>query len=215
MPLKNEKKWYNSYYNNFSRYSRLKNYWNLIHLKKLGFFSEVSLDSIIVDIGCGNSNMLNTLYKKGYRKLYGFDVKIPETVVDSFSVIKGSMLEMPYKNGFADVLICFNVMHHLLDYSQYSLFLKNCERVLKKNGRLFLVEPQKNLFRKLQDILIKLPLISEIGPIKWQKTANQEEKEELKIFLEANIKEIFKTTGFKIITYRSFLKSFVMYCRLD
>ena len=77
MPIKDRKKWYDSYYKNVTKYSFLKHFWNLIHLKKMGFFREVSLDSVIVDIGCGNGNMLKTLHKKGYKELNGFDINIP------------------------------------------------------------------------------------------------------------------------------------------
>jgi len=183
-----------------------------MHLKKMNFFDEVSPDSVIVDVGCGDGNMLKTLSSKGYRKLYGFDIKIPRVYDKRFQLKKGTMLNMPYPKGFADVLICFNSMHHLLNYRQYDLFLKNVKRVLKNGGKFFMVEPQRNIFRKLQDLIIKIPIISDVGIVKERKIVIQEERKELEKFLNIDIVKLFKSQGFDIYTYRSYLKSFILYC---
>ena len=213
MPIKNEKEWYSSYYSTLGKYRRLKNYWNLIHLRKMKFFGEVPVDSIIVDIGCGNGNMLVTLKSKGYSNLYGFDIRIPEVYDKDFSITKGSMLDMPYDDDFADTLICFNVMHHLFSYEQYIEFLGNCRRVLKKGGKFFLVEPHDNPWRKLQDILVKISLVSSFGPIRWQKKAVLEEKNEIDRFLRINLRDLFGKQGFDIIRYGPYFKSQYLYCR--
>ncbi len=214
MPIKNRGKWYDAYYDKLDRYSGLKHYWNLIHLKKMDFFNKTLPDSVIVDIGCGNGNMLRTLYAKGYRKLYGFDVKIPEVNDKEVHLREGSMLDMPYPEKFADTLICFNVMHHLLNQEQYGLFLDNCKKVLKRDGKLFFVEPQRNFFRKVQDVLTKIPIISNIGPIKGQKIAIEEEKEEIDKFLDVDIQGLFEDNGFHVVLYKSYLKSFILCCEL-
>ena len=211
MPIINQDKWYETYYEFHKKYSLLKHYWNLIHLKKMDFFSKVALDSLILDIGCGDGNLLKTLAAKGYNQLYGFDIKIPEIVDKKLSLKKGSMLDMPYPENFADTLICFNVMHHLLDIRDYDLFLNNCKRVLRDEGIFFLVEPERNLFRKFQDIIIKIPIVSNIGPIKAQKIAIKEEKKELEQFMSIDIFSLFQKHNFIIKQYKPFLKSFILY----
>ena len=129
------------------------------------------------------------------RNLHGFDIVIPEWCNSSFGIVKGSMLAMPFPENFADVLICFNVMHHLLDYSEYVLFLKNCRAVLKPNGKLFLVEPHNNIFRKLQGVLVNLPILSSLEPLKAQRIALEEEEEELDKFMAADILQLIEGSG--------------------
>ncbi len=213
MPIKNEEQWYRSYNESQHKYGWLKQYWNLLHLRKMRFFTEVAVDAVIVDIGCGNGNVLRTLQRNGYKKLYGFDVRIPEKLMNNGIVFKkGSMLDVPYPQDFADVLICFNVMHHLLNEHEYHVFLSQCQRVLKHDGKFFLVEPENNFFRKCQSKLIALPIISEIGPIKAQKIAVFEEKEELEYFMGTDIRALVQCHNFNIIRYQTFLKSFILYC---
>ena len=212
MPIRNEEKWYEAYDTFQNKYALLKHYWNWLHLKKMGFFNKVPLPAIIVDIGCGDGNLLKTLSTKGYNNLYGFDLRIPERSGSNISLTKGSMLDIPYPDHFADVLICFNAMHHLLNDQQYHGFLSQCLRVLKKGGQFFLVEPEKNFFRKLQNGVAKIPIVSDFGPLKEQKIALLEEKEELERFMATDIVALFKNHGFAILRRRSFLKSFILVC---
>lgn len=123
------------------------------------------------------------------------------------------MLDMPFADGFAGVLLCFNVMHHLSDKEQYLCFLNQCYRVLKKRGHIFFVEPEDNFIRKLQDLLLRVPLLSDIPILKGQKVAVFEEKEQIGNFCRIDILKLLTDSGFSIIEKRSFLKSFILSAR--
>jgi len=207
------KEWYKRYDQSFKLYPRAKNYINIIHLKKLNFFNEVPKDSIILDIGCGNGNLLETLYIKDYNKLFGFDIRISPSCTsnrDKFNLKEGSMLDIPFPNEFADVQICFNVMHHLQNEMEYSLFLRQVHKKLKIGGVLYLVEPEDNFFRKLQKFTLSIPGISDISFLRNQKIALNEEETIISNFCKTDIDKLIKSSHFTIRHKRSFLKSVLL-----
>ena len=209
MPIEHQDKWYTSYYQAQKKHGRLKNFWNRIHFQKTDFFSSTPEDAVIVEAGCGDGNVLMTLHRKGYQNLNGFDIKIPDEPAKELSLKSGSMIQMPFEDSSVDVLYTFNALHHLTAAEQYDTFFIECRRILKNNGRLFLFEPEDNFFRKLQNIIISIPLLNRISPIKEQRVAVKEEEEEITLFHSINIKMLLKKYDFHIDLYKTYLKSFI------
>ncbi len=99
----------------------------------------------LLDIGCGGGMISETLpyyYPKG--AIYGCDVsKI--TIAYAKRLGSGNVTyariqnrRFPYKDNFFDVCICLDVLEHVPDIDY---FLKEVKRVLKKDGKFFLIVP--------------------------------------------------------------------------
>jgi len=217
MPIKNQKNWYDSYYSHVSRYSRLNNFGNYIHLLQMGFFVHVPEEAVIIDVGCGDGNVLRTLHEKGYDNLHGFDIKLPPDFMEAenrgLHLKQGDMLEMPYPDDFTDVIICFDSMHHLLSYEAYDLFLKNCRRVLKEGGKLFIFEPRDNFLCRIKNIIIKIPFVSDLPYIKYHKIYTNEEKDEIELFFNADLRGFLTSSGFEIVYHKNLPRRVIVFCR--
>ncbi|MBI2268239.1 MAG: class I SAM-dependent methyltransferase [Candidatus Blackburnbacteria bacterium] len=99
----------------------------------------------LIDLGCGGGLLTESLvYYYPKTKIYGCDVS--RTAISYakkfgsgkvvYNVIKSKKL--PYKNNFSDVCICLDVLEHVPDVD---FFLKEVKRILKKDGRFFLIVP--------------------------------------------------------------------------
>lgn len=95
-------------------------------------------DLLVLDIGCGSGRVLGWLAKRGVRCI-GLDQSRVSVnlATDRYARpgVVGDNLQLPFKNGVADVIISDGVIHHTGDPS--SAFRENC-RVLKPGGRMYL-----------------------------------------------------------------------------
>lgn len=99
----------------------------------------------ILDIGCGGGITTESLqYYYPLMQYFGCDVS--KKAIDyakkfgsgkvKYDIIKNKKL--PYKDDFFDACICLDVMEHIPDAD---FFLKEVRRVLKKDGKFFLLVP--------------------------------------------------------------------------
>ena len=111
----------------------------------------------ILDIGCGGGLLCEPLTRLG-AKLTGIDASI-----NNIKVAKLHAKEMNLKINYVhcspenfnlqekfDVILNMEVVEHVLDLS---LFFKNCSRLIKKNGIMFVATINKNLKSYLFAIL--------------------------------------------------------------
>ena len=99
----------------------------------------------MLDIGCGGGVLTESLnYYFPKVKVYGCDIskqainyakKFGSGRV-TYGVIQKNKL--PYENNFFDACICLDVMEHIPDVD---FFLNEVKRILKKNGKFFLLVP--------------------------------------------------------------------------
>ena len=99
----------------------------------------------LLDIGCGGGMLTESLpYYFPKANIYGCDIS--NTAITyakrlgsgkvSYSTIKNK--KFPYKDNSFDVCICFDVLEHVPDAN---FFLQEIKRVLKKEGKVFLIVP--------------------------------------------------------------------------
>ncbi|MFA6463633.1 MAG: class I SAM-dependent methyltransferase [Candidatus Paceibacterota bacterium] len=104
------------------------------HVKE--FSKTVGLNKDILDVGCGSKPYKIFFEKNNYVGIDikedsdADDVKIPEKFYDG--------LNIPYNDNSFDFIICTQVLEHAIDPDK---LLKECNRVLKQNGIIFLTMP--------------------------------------------------------------------------
>lgn len=122
---------------------------------KLSFKEDYRLRSLVqtvsiskgnlLDVGCGGGRFTESIpYYFPKINIYGCDVssaaisyarKLGSGKV-KYGVIRNGRL--PYENNFFNACICLDVLEHVPDVN---LFLKEIKRVLKRNGKFFLIVP--------------------------------------------------------------------------
>lgn len=125
--------------------SYLRTFSDDYRLKRLTEVIESSQKGNMLDIGCGGGITTESLsYYFPKAKFFGCDVskeaisyakKFGSGKV-TYSVIRGKKL--PYKNNTFTVCVCLDVMEHVPDID---FFLEEVKRILKKNGKFFLLVP--------------------------------------------------------------------------
>lgn len=127
------------------QYMKLKNYLFNYRFRKImvgsalneySSFYNLNKDSILVDIGSGISPITpypeKTLFLELEKKAVDF------LVSKGLNAKKGDITKLPFKDNSVDVIFCSEVLEHVPNYKKA---LKECSRVLKKNGALILTVP--------------------------------------------------------------------------
>ena len=121
----------------------------------------VSENDTVLDVGCGNGNLINNINQKGNIKAYGIDISSQmikecrecyENI--NFQVSNGE--EIPFANNSFDIITICCVLHHLNNPKK---FFTEAYRVLKTGGTLIVGEPLFPLVvRKFTDWVVS-PLL--------------------------------------------------------
>lgn len=91
----------------------------------------------ILEIGCGNGFVLKAIYDLGYKNVYGIEPSI-DAIKKSHSKIKKNIIIDILKPGLFDkesfdFIFFFQTLDHIPEPNK---FLKECYRLLKKNGHI-------------------------------------------------------------------------------
>jgi 2-polyprenyl-3-methyl-5-hydroxy-6-metoxy-1,4-benzoquinol methylase len=121
-------------------------------LKELDF----KLDSEILEVGCGQGDLIEILYHLGLNNIRGFDIQ--ESIISlakrNFPVISGKFFQhdayqLRLPGGIPqsyDLIIAMEIIEHL--YSP-EVFLDNAFNWLNKNGYLIITTPYHGYFKNL------------------------------------------------------------------
>jgi len=110
----------------------------------------------IVDYGCAYGYYLHVLKMINPKHdLYGVDIA-KEAVETAANVVgKGNIFwqslgePLPLQNDSVDVIICFDVIEHVDDEKELVNFFKECNRLIKSVGYVFIRTPNCNLPMKV------------------------------------------------------------------
>ena len=113
---------------------------------------EMFKDKLVLDIGCGAGGKTVFYASKGVKKIIGIEIlgKYKEEAEnlakeygmgDKFEFIQGDAASMPFEDEAFDTIIMNDAMEHV---DKPEMVLKECYRILKKDGRLYLNFPPYN-----------------------------------------------------------------------
>ena len=104
----------------------------------------INKDSKILEIGCGNGELLLASQKKGFSKLYGCDFTHEnlKTLIENKINVQACDIEkdFPFNEPF-DLIIMNNVIEHFINPEKV---LINCKNNLQENGKIILITPNSN-----------------------------------------------------------------------
>lgn len=132
-------------------------------VKRLRFLGATSLrrDSRVVELFCGHGNGLHALARLGFTQLEGVDLS-PRLVARYHGAAQcyvSDCRHLPFPDGSKDVLIVQGGLHHLPTLPEsLEETLAEMHRVLRKEGRLIVVEPWQTPFLKLVHAISEIPL---------------------------------------------------------
>lgn len=127
-----------------------RKYFHTSRLKKTVEKIQLS-NQLILDVGCGSGIISSECINRGHR-VVGFDLgrNFVKTCNQMFKTpksffIPGDAESIPFADNTFDVVICTEVIEHLLDPQKT---ISEFYRVLKPNGTLLLSTPKKSFFWK-------------------------------------------------------------------
>lgn len=139
-------------------------------------------EAMLVDIGCGQGDLLKRFKKLGYKELLGIDPSqesVDNLRLSDINAERGSIYNLPKECFQADSLFVSSVLEHLLYPKEAILAL---ERNMKTGSYLF----------------IDVPDYSEIGD-KSTPIANEFNQEHINFFSKISLLNLFNGTHFKMV----------------
>jgi len=115
----------------------------------LVFKEQVSLDSKVLDYGCGYGRVTNKFYKAGYKNIVGYDTS-PEMIKrgqQNFPDLDLQTYEfpaLPCSDNTFDAAICCAVLTCIPNINGRNKILDELGRVLKPSGMLYVCEFARN-----------------------------------------------------------------------
>ncbi|HOK41434.1 MAG TPA: class I SAM-dependent methyltransferase [bacterium] len=131
-----------------------KEYTNVINFFKL------PKNEVLIDLGCGQGHLLKVLKDNNFTNFYGldFDCKILKNNFVKDRVLNGNIIKLPFKNNSISNIIIMGTLHHLNSIDEYKICLVECERILKKDGMLYIYEPANTIIRKISAFFLMSPI---------------------------------------------------------
>lgn len=151
----------------------------------------------ILDLGCGNGNVISLLKKEREAFYYGLDISqnmiegAKKRCGEEVDFVLGDAENLPYPDDKFDIIICNASFHH---YPRPKVAVSEIKRVLKKNGTLILGDPT------VPGIFIKI----------FNKMIQYSNSGDSRIWYKKDIVPLFENAGFKVydwkkINYRTFI----------
>ncbi|MFH0928964.1 MAG: class I SAM-dependent methyltransferase, partial [Candidatus Aenigmatarchaeota archaeon] len=114
---------------------------------KLHFPELFNKNMKILEIGCGCGAFGR--HFKGKVKGIEISPKLAKKANNFFPCVLGDIRHLPFADKSFDIIFSGFVLHHVVN--DISKVVKECKRVLKNKGKIFLIEPNaKSLFEEMQ-----------------------------------------------------------------
>jgi 2-polyprenyl-3-methyl-5-hydroxy-6-metoxy-1,4-benzoquinol methylase len=98
----------------------------------------------VLDLGCGNGSLLNTLKKRGYKNLFGVEIGVEQNIFlrnKGFQIQNQDIINYLETNNEAfDVIFLFDVLEHF-NKNEIVKIIPLLKNKLRTNGKIFLRVP--------------------------------------------------------------------------
>jgi ubiquinone/menaquinone biosynthesis C-methylase UbiE len=159
----NEETWDSRAESWFDRRFSFQSYYLIWMQDKLVSLLRMGDNPNLLDLGCGVGRAVLEAARvaNGRGEFYGVDIssKMIEKAETSSTNYKNvhfrkvNAEELPFDNDFFDLIICSNAFHH---YFSPDNVLRQVYRVLKPNGRIYILDPTADdFFMRMLDRLVK------------------------------------------------------------
>jgi SAM-dependent methyltransferase len=120
------------------RYTHRQHNWLAFYINNKSFARTSNLMSgIVVDLGCGEKPFKGEI-KKLSKKYFGVEWPLTVHNKEEIDIYSNISKALPFKSDSVDTIVSFQVMEHL---PEPFVFLKECRRILCKNGKIILTTP--------------------------------------------------------------------------
>lgn len=150
----------------------------------------------LLEIGAAGGNTLIYAKENGYAKsIYGIELCEIEnsnqenSLLDGFIIGSIEEIDIPYKEEFFDVILCGDVLEHLVD--PYSIVI-NLKKHLKDDGVFIASIPNVRKLSVLYTIFVK-------GDFKYAESGILD-KTHLRFFTKKNMIDLFESNGYKVLS---------------
>lgn len=106
-------------------------------------------DSNVLDIGCGTGHGSNLLARH-FKNIYGIDISSDAIEYakknwqrENITFIVGSGTKIQFDDNTFDITVAFEVFEHIKDWKK---FLSELKRVTKRNGKIYISTPNKDIY---------------------------------------------------------------------
>lgn len=127
----------------------------------MSLMNKQNKNSKIIDLGCGNGNILRILKNLGFKNIIGIDASTNLLKrAGKITKVKQCDLEkkLPLKNESFDIAIAKDICEHLLNIEQ---FIGETHRILKPDGMLIIAGPNlKSIYHRLRILFGKTHHVS-------------------------------------------------------
>ncbi|WP_457749107.1 class I SAM-dependent methyltransferase [Sulfurimonas sp.] len=168
-------------------------YFQNVRKELLELIPKSKRDGRVLEVGAGSGATLRFAKENHYAKeVYGIELcKLDgqnEEVFDGFIVGNIETMELlPYEKDFFDVILCGDVLEHLVD--PYSVVLR-LKKYLKEDGVLIASLPNIRHFSILKKIIFQ-------GDFRYEESGILD-KTHLRFFCKKNMIELFTDNGWKL-----------------
>ncbi len=167
------------------------NYFTMVRTEMLPFIPKGPLK--ILEIGCADGNFGALLLKEGAKEVWGLEYEQAQADIASkrlYKVLVGDVAvqlsNLP--DQYFDVIVCNDVLEHLLDPYTVVLKLKN---KLNKNGVIVSSIPNIRYFRNFFDLMFNK---------NWDYTdSGILDRTHLRFFTYKSIRKLFEENGYEIV----------------
>lgn len=103
---------------------------------------EISKNSVLADIACGNGRLLNMLEAKGAFQGYGVDIS--DEMIEQAKILNPNMdfyvascEQLPFEDNMIDIMTVCAAFHHFPDIEK---FANEAERTIRQGGMIYIAE---------------------------------------------------------------------------